>query len=43
MSLAQDYVYEYMENVKENIKKTNIAGKLINANENQKYIQDSIL
>lgn len=28
---------------KENIKKTNIAGKLINANENQKYIQDSIL
>ena len=43
ISLAQDYVYEYMENVKENIKKTNIAGKLINANENQKYIQDSIL
>ena len=40
---ASTYPYEEDGNVKENIKKTNIAGKLINANENQKYIQDSIL
>ena len=36
-------IRENKDLVKENIKKTNIAGKLINANENQKYIQDSIL
>ena len=40
---ASIYPYEEDDHVKENIKKTNIAGKLINANENQKYIQDSIL